>query len=51
MMHFNPALPQPCFISCSKPRHSEITAGGANNTYETCDTLGRQLFVAFTAKF
>jgi iron complex outermembrane recepter protein len=30
---------------------SEITAGGANNTYETYDTLGRQLFVAFTAKF
>jgi iron complex outermembrane recepter protein len=30
---------------------SEITAGGSNNTYETYDTLGRQLFVAFTAKF
>jgi iron complex outermembrane receptor protein len=30
---------------------SEIAAGGANNTYETYDTLGRQLFVAFTAKF
>jgi iron complex outermembrane recepter protein len=30
---------------------SEITSGGANNTYETYDTLGRQLFVAFTAKF
>jgi len=30
---------------------SEITAGGANNTYEIYDTLGRQLFVSFTAKF
>jgi outer membrane receptor protein involved in Fe transport len=30
---------------------SEITASGANNTYEIYDTLGRQLFVAFTAKF
>ncbi|HEY0745843.1 MAG TPA: TonB-dependent receptor [Steroidobacteraceae bacterium] len=30
---------------------SEITAGGANNTYETYDTLGRQVFVAFTSKF
>lgn len=30
---------------------SEITAGGANNTYETYDTLGRQLFLALTAKF
>jgi len=30
---------------------SEITSSGANNTYETYDTLGRQLFVAFTAKF
>jgi iron complex outermembrane receptor protein len=30
---------------------SEITGSGANNTYETYDTLGRQLFVAFTAKF
>ena len=30
---------------------SEIVAGGANNTFETYDTLGRQIFVAFTAKF
>ncbi|MBS0374416.1 MAG: TonB-dependent receptor [Proteobacteria bacterium] len=30
---------------------SEIVAGGANNTFETYDTLGRQLFVSFTAKF
>ena len=30
---------------------SEIVAGGAANTFETYDTLGRQLFVAFTAKF
>jgi iron complex outermembrane recepter protein len=30
---------------------SEITGSGANNTYETYDTLGRQLFVAFTARF
>ena len=30
---------------------SEITSGGANNTFETYDTLGRQLFMAFTAKF
>lgn len=30
---------------------SEITASGANNTYETYDTLGRQLFLAFTARF
>jgi outer membrane receptor for ferrienterochelin and colicin len=30
---------------------AEITASGANNTYETYDTLGRQLFVAFTASF
>jgi iron complex outermembrane receptor protein len=30
---------------------SEITSSGANNSYETYDTLGRQLFVAFTAKF
>ena len=29
----------------------EITAGGANNTFETYDTLGRQVFAAFTAKF
>ncbi len=30
---------------------SEIVAGGANNTFETYDTLGRQMFVSFTAKF
>ncbi len=30
---------------------SEITAGGANNTFEVYDTLGRQVFLAFTAKF
>ena len=30
---------------------SEIVAGGANNTFETYDTLGRQLFASFTAKF
>ena len=30
---------------------SEITSSGANNTFETYDTLGRQLFAAFTAKF
>ena len=30
---------------------SEITPSGANNTYEAYDTLGRQLFVAFTARF
>ncbi len=30
---------------------SEITAGGQANTYETYDTLGRQLYAAFTAKF
>ncbi|MBS0393664.1 MAG: TonB-dependent receptor [Proteobacteria bacterium] len=30
---------------------SEITAGGANNTFEAYDTLGRQAFVAFTARF
>lgn len=30
---------------------SEVTASGANNTFETYDTLGRELFVAFTAKF
>jgi iron complex outermembrane receptor protein len=29
----------------------EITSGGAANTYSTYDNLGRQLFVAFTAKF
>ena len=30
---------------------SELVAGGAANTYETYDTLGRQLFIAFTARF
>ncbi len=30
---------------------SEITSGGAANTYETYDSLGRQWFAAFTAKF
>ena len=30
---------------------TEIVAGGANNTFETYDTLGRQVFAAFTAKF
>jgi outer membrane receptor protein involved in Fe transport len=30
---------------------AEITASGANNTFETYDTLGRQVFIAFTAKF
>jgi outer membrane receptor protein involved in Fe transport len=29
----------------------EITAGGAANAYSAYDQLGRQLFVAFTAKF
>jgi outer membrane receptor protein involved in Fe transport len=29
----------------------EITAGGAANTYSTYDSLGRQMFIAFTAKF
>jgi outer membrane receptor protein involved in Fe transport len=30
---------------------SEIISGGAANTYETYDTLGRQVFAAFTVKF
>ncbi len=30
---------------------SEIVAGGAANTYEQYDTLGRELFLAVTAKF
>jgi iron complex outermembrane recepter protein len=30
---------------------SEIVAGGAANTFETYDTFGREVFVAFTAKF
>jgi iron complex outermembrane recepter protein len=29
----------------------EITSGGAANTYSTYDALGRQVFLAFTAKF
>jgi iron complex outermembrane receptor protein len=29
----------------------EITAGGAANTYSTYDQLGRQIFLAFSAKF
>ncbi len=29
----------------------EITSGGAANTYSTYDSLGRQLYLAFTAKF
>ena len=29
----------------------EITAGGAANTYSTYDQLGRQMYIAFTAKF
>jgi len=29
----------------------EIVSGGAANTYSTYDALGRQLFLAFTAKF
>jgi len=29
----------------------ELTAGGAPNTYSTYDALGRQVFVAFSAKF
>jgi outer membrane receptor protein involved in Fe transport len=31
--------------------NSEIVAGGAANTYSIYDLFGRQLFVAFTAKF
>ena len=30
---------------------SDIVAGGSPNTYEAYDTLGRQLFLAFTARF
>ena len=30
---------------------SELTAGGDPNTYSTYDTLGRQIYAAFTAKF
>ena len=30
---------------------SEITSGGAANTYETYDSMGRQWFAAFSAKF
>ena len=29
----------------------EITSGGAPNTYSTYDALGRQVYLAFTAKF
>ena len=29
----------------------EITSGGAANTYSTYDSLGRQVYLAFTAKF
>jgi hypothetical protein len=29
----------------------QIRAGGAANTYSTYDLFGRQLFLAFTAKF
>ena len=31
--------------------NSDIVAGGAANTYSTYDLFGRQLFLAFTAKF
>jgi iron complex outermembrane recepter protein len=31
--------------------NTDIVAGGAANTYSTYDLFGRQLFVAFTAKF
>jgi iron complex outermembrane receptor protein len=30
---------------------NDIVAGGSPNTYETYDTLGRQIFIGFTAKF
>ena len=30
---------------------ADLVAGGAANTYETYDTLGRQIYVAFKAKF
>lgn len=30
---------------------SEITSGGAANTYEIYDAMGRQLFAAFSVKF
>ncbi len=30
---------------------SEIVAGGAANTYETYDTLGREVYIGFTATF
>lgn len=30
---------------------TSIVSGGAANTYSTYDMFGRQLFVAFTAKF
>jgi hypothetical protein len=31
--------------------NTDIVAGGAANTYSIYDMFGRQLFVAFTAKF
>jgi iron complex outermembrane receptor protein len=31
--------------------NTDIAAGGAANTYSTYDLFGRQLFLAFTAKF
>jgi hypothetical protein len=31
-------------------RRQQHPAGGANNTYKAYDTLGRQLFLALTAK-
>jgi hypothetical protein len=31
--------------------NSNIVSGGAANTYSIYDMFGRQLFVAFTAKF
>ena len=30
---------------------TNVVSGGAANTYSTYDMFGRQLFVAFTAKF
>ncbi len=32
-------------------RSTEIVNGAQNNTFGAYDTIGRQLFVAFTAKF
>ncbi len=31
--------------------NTDIVAGGAANTYSTYDLFGRQLFLAFTARF